>query len=799
MNSPLRFRVLLWVGVLMASLCFQGCGAIKKAMEDLSPKSTSTSYSVSFNPAVATASLLVEEVLDLSVVVSPYSTNVATEWLSSAPEVVDVSPSGKITGKSLGSANISVTVTVEGHIIKKAIPVNVIPFRVTVSDFSDFLNINEQTTPHITIQSDTPISGITWEVVNDQIASVDQSGQISGLSPGETLVIASVTSESKTVTVSMAIRVWADVTALSLPVKSQVSLTGTLALGLTVAPVGANPDVAYSVSDSSLGSVSSDGIFTPREVGIVTVTARSNQNDAIFAVTEIKISKALSQMLLVDRTTNAIKRVRLDGSAAEEILAPSLGNSTAIEFSRLTQEAFWYDKSDGGIYKSSIDFSNPQKVGHGRLFEIGESGRFLYLVMDGGLYRSNLDGSEPTLLFNFTANRYPRALAIDEDNQVAYMTESSIVKSNFDGTEQSTIVNTTESLGSIAVDSGRHRLFWATTQSRTNTGTRIFQSDLNGNGAIVIGEDRTSARYKDLEFDSNTNRLYFIATNGGAGLGYLNLSQFNEKTILRNTYGYGIAVAYDGIYVTTSRGIVKTGLVDSPTEFVLRCRYPNIGAAVLNPETGGVYFVDGYGTLFHLDTHTDAVVEITHSLQRVYDLKLNAKTNELFFMGATAVKKIGLQSLIITDISSGSFSFDFHSSLVVDTENDKLYWSTRNGKIFESSLDGADKRRLVSKVHPISGIALDPFSGVLYYALGIDTHSNSYRIAAIDINSGAEGILRDVSLWIKQISLDAGTGNLYLQDEGLGRINTMDLDTKALTELPLDASRRLSVSHVSFY
>lgn len=122
--------------------------------------------------------------------VSPSYAIYSVSWESDAPDVVSVS-NGRLEAKTPGEANITVT-TDNGKVSTCRVTVPQEPTEVSINpDELELLMGRTKTLTCSFVPADAATSSLTWKSSNPEVASINQSGVVSALRPGEaTLTVA---------------------------------------------------------------------------------------------------------------------------------------------------------------------------------------------------------------------------------------------------------------------------------------------------------------------------------------------------------------------------------------------------------------------------------------------------------------------------------------------------------------------------------------------------------------------------------------------------------------------------------
>lgn len=121
--------------------------------------------------------------------VSPSYAIYSVSWKSDAPDVVSVS-NGRLEAKTPGEANITVT-TDNGKVSTCKVTVPKEPMEVSIiPDELELLMGRTKTLTCSFVPTDAATSSLTWKSSNPEVASINQSGVVSALRPGEATLTA---------------------------------------------------------------------------------------------------------------------------------------------------------------------------------------------------------------------------------------------------------------------------------------------------------------------------------------------------------------------------------------------------------------------------------------------------------------------------------------------------------------------------------------------------------------------------------------------------------------------------------
>lgn len=140
----------------------------------------------------------------------------------------------------------------------------------------------------VTVDTDAGVSeAVIWESSDESIATVDDTGEVKGISEGEVIITATSEedgskSDEFNVTVAAAGTGFGDKVSdviINTPNGAEVAVGDTLALEVTVeAAVGVSKNVTWNSSNDGIATVNASGVVTGVAEGSVTITAKSTED-----------------------------------------------------------------------------------------------------------------------------------------------------------------------------------------------------------------------------------------------------------------------------------------------------------------------------------------------------------------------------------------------------------------------------------------------------------------------------------------------------------------------------------------
>ena len=237
-------------------------------------------------------------------------------WKSDNPNIVDVT-NGKITGKSIGTTIIRV---ISGN-YRTSCKVNVISDYISItglklknSSGSVVINGTQKIEPLIT-PDNASNKFVIYRSSNEEIATVDQNGVITGKKLGSTIITVKSVSSPYTATYSINVIDKINLNSISINKTLEIKEQATAKINITYNPTNAtNKKVTWKSSNEKIATVDSSGNVKALLPGTVEIKAISEDGShvAICKVTVTAISKKLLGITIdkkevaldVDKTTN---------------------------------------------------------------------------------------------------------------------------------------------------------------------------------------------------------------------------------------------------------------------------------------------------------------------------------------------------------------------------------------------------------------------------------------------------------------------------------------------------------------
>lgn len=261
------------------------------------------------------------------------ATDKTVTWTSSNGEVATVDSEGNVKAVAAGEATISAKA---GEYTDKCLVIvkkNVAG--VTIDKTTASINVGEtvQLTAEIDPE-DAIVTTVTWSSSNEKVATVDETGLVTGVGGGNADITATAGEKSATCKITVIV----PVTGLSVldedhnPLESGVTIplhTGdTYNLTAVVTPENAtDPSVTWTSSDTEVAEVDEEGLIETHKAGEATITAKIGEfsfeakvvvTDPVIAITGISLNKTEAEML-TGETLTLVATIEPEDASSKEV------------------------------------------------------------------------------------------------------------------------------------------------------------------------------------------------------------------------------------------------------------------------------------------------------------------------------------------------------------------------------------------------------------------------------------------------------------------------------------------------
>ncbi|QLG46865.1 Ig-like domain-containing protein [Costertonia aggregata] len=270
------------------------------------------------------------------------ATNTGVVWSSSDTSVATVSANGLVTAVSLGSATITAT-SDENNAISDTSVVTVTALTVPVTG----INVTPATTSIVegaTAQLDAEITpsnatntGVVWSSSDTSVATVSANGLVTAVSVGSATITAT-SDENNAISDTSVVTVTAltvPVTGINVtPATTSIVEGATAQLDAEITPSNAtNTGVVWSSSDTSVATVSASGLVTAVSVGSATITATSDENNAISDTSVVTVTALTVPVTGINVTPATTSIVEGATAQLDAEITPSNATNTGVVWS----------------------------------------------------------------------------------------------------------------------------------------------------------------------------------------------------------------------------------------------------------------------------------------------------------------------------------------------------------------------------------------------------------------------------------------------------------------------------------
>ena len=284
-------RARLWPSV--AAFAFTACGGGGGDVTRPQPQPPAPTPVASVLVTVAEASLTVGQTTQATATARAADGSTLAgrtiTWASSNSSVATVSSAGLVTSLAAGSTTISATC--EGQSGSEALTVAPVPVATVTVALTASTLVEGQTTQGTALLraangSTLSERTVAWSTSNAAVASVSQSGLVTGITAGNAVITATSEGQSGTANVTIApppvasVVFAADSADLAIRASTQLAVTLRSSVGATLT----GRTVTWSVAPAGVANITSAGLLRMLQPGTVTVTATSEGRSATMRV-----------------------------------------------------------------------------------------------------------------------------------------------------------------------------------------------------------------------------------------------------------------------------------------------------------------------------------------------------------------------------------------------------------------------------------------------------------------------------------------------------------------------------------
>ena len=291
--------------------------------------------------------------IQLYATVYPTLVDQSVVWESSDATIATVNQSGLVRGIAEGVVIIT-AFSVDNNVVfgTKAITVyNIHPQMVNISGYNEVqigktIVLTASITPSVASQS------VTWSSSNMTIATVNQSGVVSGITKGLVNIVA--TSNDNGIAKEFLVVVYDDIDnpyAISIIGQDRIEIGSFVKYTATVLPSGANQEVIWSTSnqDKALPNATTGNILGV-SIGEVVIIARSSADNGVVGTKIVEVVNILPKSITITGDTSIT--IATSKKLSTEIL-PSDSFNKSVTWSSGDDRIAKVD-ADGNVYGVSL-------------------------------------------------------------------------------------------------------------------------------------------------------------------------------------------------------------------------------------------------------------------------------------------------------------------------------------------------------------------------------------------------------------------------------------------------------------
>ena len=360
--------------------------------------------------------------------VTPSQASQKVAWSSSNGKIATVDSKGRVKAVSNGKCKIIATTT-DGTNRTASCDVTVdIKFVTGISfDFNSYTITNVNQTPvfrpNIT-PSDAEDKNVRWSSSNTKVATVSSSGVIKAAGNG-TCKITATTTDGTNLSASFNITVNIKATKITLD-KTKIELTTgkeTEKITSSIEPSIANKAVKYTSSNTSIATVSSDGVVTAVGSGTCKITAATTDGSKVTASCDVTVNIKTTGMKL-DKTNYTFNK------------AETIKINPVITPSKASKKLTWTSSNTKVAIVSSDGKVTPVGKGTCKITATTTDGTNLSAICNitsNVEYQKgdvNRDGKVNVSDVLYTMNKYMKGILTEEEKVIAEVTGDGRVNMN---------------------------------------------------------------------------------------------------------------------------------------------------------------------------------------------------------------------------------------------------------------------------------------------------------------------------------------------------------------------------------
>ena len=248
-------------------------------------------------------SIKVGETTTINAAVFPENaTNKTLSWDSNDESIATVDQNGIVTGVGVGATDINARAT-DGSDCIQAIRIHVTPTPVESLMIEPTGSTTLQATQSVQLiakihPENSTTRTATWSSSDESVATVDQNGIVTAHSTGSATITA--TAEGKSAYIDIIVE-QTFATGITLNRTSAViKVNGTIQLSAEITPESTtDKNIEWTSSDTSIATVSDNGIITALQLGECDITATAKDGSNMSAICHIKVEETSAESISI--------------------------------------------------------------------------------------------------------------------------------------------------------------------------------------------------------------------------------------------------------------------------------------------------------------------------------------------------------------------------------------------------------------------------------------------------------------------------------------------------------------------
>lgn len=407
-----------------------------------------------------------------------------------------------------------------------------------------------------------------------------------------------------------------------------------------------------------------------------------------------------SKIYWSDSKAGKILRANLDGSNVEAILSQNFPEDLLVYIAQ--GKLYWSDSGTNSIFRMNFDGSGKEElIDHlsaPRGIDIDTSTNLLYFADAEEIKVLNLENLEiQSLIQNISP---PDDIALDLSNGGIFWTapeENNIYRLTLGDNNLDTILSELDYPLDIKLDNVNNKIYWIQSGSSRRAG--IYKADFTGDNLEPI-YDKT---VQGIELDLTNEKIYWSerrlstirqANLDGTDKEFIVGGLLKPMSIARDPESGNFFWVRQGraeyLFQADANGDNKKPIATSLIIHPARFDIDTINNYVYWVNSQNIFNVKSGKILrANLDNLIIETLIETNQLDRPYDIILDPERNKMYYTDSGIIKVANLDGSNIRSLFSPSDSIPNAFIIALDTENQKMYWTGDNHRIYRANLDGS--------------------------------------------------------------------------------------------------------------